>query len=282
MKYKLKVWYLIITSVIALMALVMATYAWFTTNRTVSAGTATAGTGEEALELQISANGGVDFKDSDLLPIPQLNSTASTSLTPVSTVNLTGFVYCPNTVEGNAVVFKPVENENGYYHGRIYLRAVGDGWPDGSKMELYLDSSDGVFWENVNGNMLNASRLGLIFDENPSSAVILRLSDEQNPNNEQAYNTVVDGTILGAGQVLAYNNGNISAENDPSSIIDDYIFDFSSDEIKIPEKSLLSMEFDRIYQMDIYFYLEGCDPDCSDSISFDAADIHLAFYGILN
>ena len=32
----------------------------------------------------------------------------------------------------------------------------------------------------------------------------------------------------------------------------------------------------------MYFYLEGCDPDCSDSVSYDEADLHLAFYGVLS
>ena len=34
--------------------------------------------------------------------------------------------------------------------------------------------------------------------------------------------------------------------------------------------------------LDIYFYLEGCDPDCSDSVSFDNANLHLAFYGAVS
>jgi hypothetical protein len=41
------------------------------------------------------------------------------------------------------------------------------------------------------------------------------------------------------------------------------------------------LELNQIYAVDIYFYLEGCDPDCSDSVSLDGADLHLAFYGVL-
>lgn len=37
------------------------------------------------------------------------------------------------------------------------------------------------------------------------------------------------------------------------------------------------MDLNQIYPVDIYFYLEGCDPDCSDDLSFDIADLHLAF-----
>ena len=49
----------------------------------------------------------------------------------------------------------------------------------------------------------------------------------------------------------------------------------------LPDKALLTMEFNRIYPVDIYFYLEGCDPDCSDALSFDVAELYLAFYGVL-
>ena len=45
---------------------------------------------------------------------------------------------------------------------------------------------------------------------------------------------------------------------------------------------IATMEQDKVYRVDIYFYLEGCDPDCSDGISQDMADIHLAFFGALN
>jgi len=71
--------------------------------------------------------------------------------------------------------------------------------------------------------------------------------------------------------------------SDPSVLISDYEVKFENAGISIPDKPLLTMEVNRIYPVDIYFYLEGCDPDCSDAgISFDQADLHLAFYGILS
>ena len=56
----------------------------------------------------------------------------------------------------------------------------------------------------------------------------------------------------------------------------------NGDNIVLPDKPLIYMELGKIYTLDIYFYLEGCDPDCSNSISYDGADLHLAFYGILD
>ena len=43
---------------------------------------------------------------------------------------------------------------------------------------------------------------------------------------------------------------------------------------------LLEMAPGRSYPVDIYFYLEGCDPDCSDDISYQGVELHLAFYGV--
>ena len=42
------------------------------------------------------------------------------------------------------------------------------------------------------------------------------------------------------------------------------------------------MELGKIYTVDVYFYLEGCDPDCSDSVSFDQSELYLGFYGVLS
>ena len=49
----------------------------------------------------------------------------------------------------------------------------------------------------------------------------------------------------------------------------------------LPEQPLLLMELNREYTMDVYFYLEGCDPDCTDDIWHNGVDLQLAFYGIL-
>lgn len=130
--------------------------------------------------------------------------------------------------------------------------------------------------------LLTASRLGLVFDGATSSAVILRLTEDESSQSQQVYNTVINGQTLGSNQVLQYQNGTVSAATDPSQPIADYTVSFTSDSISLPSRPLLTMNLNQIYTLDIYFYLEGCDPDCSDGISQDMADIHLAFFGALN
>ena len=266
-----------------LLALAGATYAWFTSNRAVSTSQATARSGEENLELQISSQGGSAFRSEETASLTQVNQTDSGYLMPVSTSNLRDFVYSPFTTDDMASVFQDVENEEYYYHGRIYLRAYAEGLDSESRVNLYFDESDGVLGEDVDGNLLNAARLGLKFDGSSSSVVILKLSQNQNDQSEQVYNTVINGQTLGANQVLSGPSTSLSVVSDPSVLISDYEVKFENAGISIPDKPLLTMEVNRIYPVDIYFYLEGCDPDCSDAgISFDQADLHLAFYGILS
>lgn len=283
MKRSFKTWFWSITAVFVLLALAGATYAWFTSSRAVSTSQATARSGEENLELQISSQGGSAFRSEETASITQVNQTDSGELMPVSTSNLWDFVYSPFTTDDMASVFQDVENEKYYYHGRIYLRAYAEGLDSESRVNLYFDESDGVLGEDVDGNLLNAARLGLKFDGSSSSVVILKLSQNQNDQSEQVYNTVINGQTLGINQVLSGPSTSLSVASDPSVLISDYEVKFENVGISIPDKPLLTMEVNRIYPVDIYFYLEGCDPDCSDAgISFDQADLHLAFYGILS
>lgn len=121
----------------------------------------------------------------------------------------------------------------------------------------------------------------MVFDDDASSRVILRLSEEENAQSQQTYNTVVNGRTLGNNEVLTWQNGTAAAAQDPSVSMESYMIQFGESDITLPKQPLLTMDLNQIYPVDIYFYLEGCDPDCSDDLSFDIADLHLAFYGVL-
>lgn len=280
MKRSFKFWFQGITAIFAIMAFVAASYAWFTSNREVSTNTAAARTGEEKLELQISTYGGSDFKSQASVPIHQINQTDIGSLMPVSTDDLQHFVYAPFTQDGKVTALQPVENEQYYYHGRIYLRAVGSGWDAGSKLDLYLDQSEDILGKDVDGTMLNAARLGLTFDGR--SPVILRLSENKNASKDRVYHTILNGKKLGADQVIHSSGNQKKAVTDPSENVKDYTITFENNGVQIPDKKLCSMNLNQIYPVDIYFYLEGCDPDCSESITLTQADLFLAFYGVIN
>ena len=120
----------------------------------------------------------------------------------------------------------------------------------------------------------------LVFNNDYSSSVILRLSDSQNAPSQQAFNTVVGGVTLGYGQVLSWNKSGVQAVADPSVLVTDYTVSFGASDMSVPQKPLCVMNLNQIYTVDVYFYLEGCDPDCSESITHNEADLYLAFYGI--
>ena len=281
MKRSFRTWFLTVTIILILFVVVFFTYAWFTSNREVSTNTVTARTDEENLELQLSSTGGSSFRDSQPASITQVNKTDAEYLIPVSTNDLQNFVYSPFTDSGMASSFERVQNEEYYYHGRVYIRAVGEGMDDGSTMKLYLDQTDGFLGRNTDGKMLSAARLGLMFDGDASTAAILRLTEEE-LGSKQVYNTVINGKTLGKNQVLSSKNHTVQAVTDPSVSVADYTVSFGSEDIQIPEKALLSMELNKVYTVDVYFYLEGCDPDCSNSIQYSTVDLQLGFYGVLS
>ena len=260
----------------------VATYAWFTSNQRVGTSVAAARTGDESAELQVSTTGGAAFNGSTVADIAQLNKTDSEYLLPVSTADLQSFV-SPTAYnsDGFPTAYAPVENEANYYHGRIYLRAGAGGISTGSQMALYLDetaASGGILAQKDGDNslLLNAARLGLVLEG--GDRVIFRLSDEINPEGARQMNTVLNGEAQKEGIVLRSAGGTISAVADPAVAVSSRAVS-GSGTLGTP---LGYLELGRIYALDIYFYLEGCDPDCWDSIYFNASDLHLAFYGVLS
>ena len=275
-----KLWCTALSLVIILLVLSTATYAWFTSNKVVTTDKASARSGEDTLELLIGSSSG-SFSEEHECKIVQVNETVATELMPVSTSDLKTFVYNPASTGENAEIFKIVEDEQYFYHGRVYLVAQSTGDMPGRKVNLYLDEDEEAGGPLVSANsglLLNAARLGLTFDgENP---VIFFLSDTSNAATEQKRNTMVGGELLGDGQVLELRGDSVAAVSDPAVPVSTHKIEMDDSSVTLPEKPLLEMELNHVYQVDIYFYLEGCDPDCSDSISFHEADLHLAFYGI--
>jgi hypothetical protein len=272
----------LITAVALLASVSAVTYAWFSSNRTVTTNVISGRTDNEEVRLLISSAGGEGFSGSDEAELVQINQTSLSNLQPVSTADLKSFAYCPNTENGMASAFLKVENESYYYHGRVYIRAEAEG-VSGSRMALYLDSTDAngnAAVQSEGGDITNAARLGLTFDG--ENAVILRLSDGENGADQRARNTLINGAVLGDGQVLDFSSGTVKAAEDPSESIADFAITGSSQGgYTMPAQPIAYIELGRTYAVDVYFYLEGCDPDCSDSISYDEYDLSLAFFGVL-
>ena len=259
----------------------VATYAWFTSSQQVDTSVAAARTGEETVELLLSSTGGADFRGAPEASISQVNQSDSGRLMPVSTADLRVFVAAAAyNSAGYPTAYAPVENEANYYHGRIWLRAGGDGVPEGSRLALYLDqrsASGGILAQKFDDNslILNAARLGLVLED--GARVIFRLSEEENPDGARMNNTFLGDELQADGVVIDGSASPAAAVADPAVALASRAIE-DNGALGTP---LGYLDFDRIYMLDVYFWLEGCDPDCVESISFDGSDLHLAFYGVL-
>ncbi|MBP5165958.1 MAG: hypothetical protein ILP09_01705 [Oscillospiraceae bacterium] len=264
--------------------LTAATFAWFSSNRMVGTSRVTGRTAVENAELLISSFGGENFRGSGQADIVQANRSDREFLMPVSTADLVHFVSSSAVGEGYASYFTPVKDESGYFRGRVYIMAKVDG-AENASVALYLDESEQSGGATVQADaegslILNAARLGLIFNEDPDTAVILRLSEDENAPGGRAMNTMVNGEVMEEGSVLDSSGDTVKAVPDPSAPIGDYTVK-EGDE-SVPPRPIFTAQANVIYPVDIYFYLEGCDADCTEAIAFNGNELHLAFYGVLS
>jgi len=275
----LKTIYMCVTVMAALLTFSAATYAWFTTNSVVNTTRATGKTSTDLVELQISSNGADNFQAAKEAPLVQVN--ASGLLMPISTADLRTFVTSTSTVDDVAVNFTKVTNEKYFYHGRIYLKAATTGHT-GGKLALYLDGTDGIgsgAYTSAKGTIARAARLGMTFDG--ANAKIMRLSEESNATADQVMNAKVGGVAVQKGQVINGSTDPMTIVADPSAPIASFTIGADGLTGRESKTPLLMMELDHVYAVDVYFYLEGCDPDCSDVAKLDSINLHLAFYGVL-
>lgn len=290
-KYNLTLWVTAAAAVLTAAVLTTATYAWFTTNGDVETETVTARTGSADLELQISKKPEGDFspetvKDADGKEYNgvALEPLGSRVLMPVSTADLKTFVYSPSTAEGQATEYtlrtpSEKELEDIVYHTTILLRLRDNGTlSDSTTVNLYLDDlgiekkPEEVEAEN---RLLNAARLGLTINDR---FLILRYSEDEDGAES---NTLLSGERLKPGQVLTLENGGVKAADIPAGnqgLLSEFQY---SDKNLTPKPILEGMKPGTVYPLDIYFYLEGCDPDCDETAQKQQAGLSLAFYAVL-
>lgn len=279
-KYYEKLAVSVFMMLIIAMSLTTATYAWFTSSRVVHTDRVVSQSSTDTVELLVSSTGGDDFHGSNEAVITRVNNTATDELMPVSTADLKNFVYNDGSVESMAVHFARSDGEY-YYHGRIYLRADAVNHRDEDKLALYFDESDdkGPLFQSNADSVLNALRLGITIDG--ETFYIFRVSDESNPGQNRVLNTRLNGVELGGNQVIDSSQDTLRAVSDPSVPLMEYMVDRDGTTKGNTIKPILLMDLNRVYTLDIYVYLEGCDPDCSEAVQLGNLDFYLAFYGIL-
>lgn len=288
--YRIELGKIFAAMLLILLTLSTSTYAWFSQNRLVSTNMVSTKTGTDTVELQISQTEDFSDQSSDAVSIKQVNTTNPESLIPISTADLKTFVYAVKHDANNNVTKVETAPENGYYyHGRIYIRAVAQGQSSTAKMAVYLDKDTtmGDLVQNVasTGQLTKATRLGLSFDT-AASPVIFKL-DDGTIGDKSVPDTKLDGVAIGANQVL---NAEQKYVTDPAVGLEKYTVVWSENGVTLPEAPLLTMELNKVYTMDIYYYLEGCDPDCKEvsgiietrtSDKKYGVNLYIALYGVL-
>ena len=285
-------------AMIILATLTTATFAWFTANREVETEKVTARSGSTNLELQLSKNNGSAFSaemetDTDgtvyetetTYSIVKLETLGNKKLMPVSTADLTTFIYSPITEDDGAteITLKVMPKDvipDEIYHDTIYIKLEdNDSMPDGTKANLYLDNLKKlpILTLPDGGNLGKAARLGLkISQENQTAATVIFRFEEDTKG--AVSNTILNGEQLKPGLVLVEKDGKVApSDTDPAALLKEYQY---AEDNPSP-KPLLTMELGTIYTMDIYFYLEGCDPDCDGSAERSTGTLALAFYAAL-
>ncbi len=249
--------------------LVSSTYAWFTANRQVSTGKITAGTATEDLQLLLSGSASGPFTATEA-SIEQVNATNRLFLMPVSTSDLQNFSVRLSNDGEEEERYAVVSEERNYYHGRIYIKPTIDNLQTSGRMAIYLDQREeagGKLTVNLNGEMTAACRLGLQFQTPTADMYIFRLEPEKSKEEQMV--------------IYYHQTTGFQKMLDPAKELTDYEIKVTDSGITLPEKPLTILDLNQVYALDIYFYLEGCDPDCTSEIEADFIDLHMAFYGVL-
>lgn len=274
----------ILSLLFAAAVLFTATFAWFTSNRSVSTSRVETATGQSELKLYVRSDPETEFSDTAC----ELTFLAGESmeLMPVSTADLKHFVYCPSTTGDMADIFLPVGDilqQDMFCYGSIQMRAELEGNADASvRVAVYLDQPEdfGLLARGEENSLLmNGARLGIVLNSDGGNGRIFYLSEENNREEEQAVNTVINGELQTGSIVLQSNEqGEITPVSDPAIPLDTCMIAGE----KGMGEPLFYLETGTTYTVDVFFYLEGCDPDCSDSLGCDAGDLGLAFYATLS
>lgn len=263
----------IISMLAAVLALSSATFAWFTSNTSVSTNKVTASVGDVNATLLISSSGGLNFKGGTEASITTANETEVETLLPVSTSDLEHFAYPASGSKNTNWLLD--EDEKRFYHGTVYIVGSCGGSAAYTKMALYLDEIDKMISaDDDDSKFANAGRIGIKIKGN--DPVIIRMSEDENETGQQVRNTYLNGVLLDDNIVIHKDDSSSGAEevDDPSKEIKTY-----SAAEKTP-KPVAVINLDEVYEVNIYFYLEGCDPDCSDYISKDEIDVFISLFGV--
>lgn len=263
-----------------------ATYAWFTSNMKVNTNSVSVHSDTSKLVLELGdADAGSWSQQGDA----SLASTASGAATlyPVSTFDLNGFAACAqNNSSGDATVFEQAkDNGSAYYHGWIDLRPTITGTGANKvkgKVSLYLAES--LVPQGADAELLRAARVGIkISSGGQVLATNIFELDSSDSGHRGEHPTTAPAGLAGYadGMLLGWQNGQLACgadvKQDPAAFTLD-----TSETATRPQNALATLALGQAYRLDIYYYIEGTDPDSADYLHQDPGTLHLAFFATLD
>lgn len=263
-----------------------ATYAWFTSNMKVNTNSVSVHSDTSKLLLELGdASRGSWSQQGDVSLVS--NASGTVTLYPVSTFDLNGFAACAqNNSAGDASVFEQAkDNGSAYYHGWIDLRPTITGTGASKvkgKVSLYLAES--LVPQGIDAELLCAARVGIkISSGNQVLATNIFELDSSDGGHRGEHPATAPTGLAGYtdGMLLGWQNGQLACgadvKRDPAAFTLD-----TSETATRPQNALATLALGQAYRLDIYYYIEGTDPDSADYLHQDPGTLHLALFATLD
>lgn len=263
-----------------------ATYAWFTSNMKVNTNSVSVHSDTSKLVLELGdASRGSWSQQGDVSLASNVNGTVT--LYPVSTFDLNGFAACAqNNTAGDAAVFEQAKDDgSAFYHGWIDLRPTITGTGASKvkgKVSLYLAES--LVPQGTDAELLHAARVGIkISSGNQVLATNIFELDSSDGGHRGEHPATAPTGLAGYtdGMLLGWQNGQLACganvTQDPASFTLD-----TSETATRPQNTLAALALGQTYRLDVYYYIEGTDPDSASYLYQSLGTLHLALFATLD
>lgn len=265
-----------------------ATYAWFVSNNKVDTNSVSVHSGDDSLVVEMGD--GTTWSSGETVSLATTSSQDGMILYPVSTYDLESFVECSEfDGDGQAVKFVQADDGVNFYHGYLYVRArFTGGVSHTGTVALYL--SDSLKTTSDDSDLLKAARVGVKFskvDSAEAGVVEGGVTEaahyfelDSTPGSRQSEHPTTAPLALPSyqeGQLLGWANGALAAGDD--KVEDSAVYMLSG--FSLPEASLVKLELDTIYRLDVYYYIEGCDLDSANYLNKSGGLLHINLFATL-
>lgn len=263
----------------------IATYAWFTSNMKVDTNSVSVHSDASELALQMGdANSGSWSGSGDAAL--STNAPSDLTLSPVSTFDLDGFAEClQDNSNGEASYFEQAQDGQHFYHGWVDLRpeVTGTGASKvGGKVNLYLDGS--LVPQGADATLLRAARVGIkISSGGQVLATDIFSLDDSDGGHRSEHPATVPAGLAGYrdGMLLGWKNGQLACAENVTQDFSGYVMD-TGDGAGRPSNTLATLNLGQTYRLDVYYYIEGTDPDSADYLYESVGTLHVGLFATLD